>query len=1047
MGLSSPMFGWLQMLAQVLVEPDTEAAEDAALVFSGPQFFTALIAGVLLAFAFQLLLTNLGIAAGISMLGGSSSDDSSNDQGGSIGGTIRKVGFALGLATLITVTISLFFACLFAVKLSLFVSAGSGAIVGLVIWATYFSLLVLVSSSTVGSLVGSIVNSATSGFQAVIGTAAAAIGGQAVNRQVVATAEAAASAVRRELGTAIDPLSIKENVEDYINALKPPELDRSSIRSDFEKLLEDPSVQEIAGSEGLERINRQTFVDIISSRSDLSKREVESLASELEDVWNRKVRSGSSRRNPMAELVDYIKSASADQLLGSEFTSKLDQLIEELRLGRQSQQGQQGQQGQQEQGQGQGQGPIGQALSTGMNSLMGMVMGRADLSDLDVGKITSQLNKLKGQAGEQTNKVTAQLSGGDDYSPIRADVENYIANAYPWQLKQENLEREFRDLLYDPEADPETVASEIEQISRSDFAEWLQQKGLYTQAEIRDLSLRLEAIRREVLVTARAASEREKSLMLLREVEQYLLTTPKEDFTPEKIQLNFKPILEDADADYEQLSTRLAQFDRSTFERLLAQRGDMDPVENSAIVTELETARDRALSESQELSESAKAKAESQWLRVQSYLRDTGKDELNPQAIGQELKLLLDDPQAGASALRARASRFDRDTLVQLLTQRGDLSEDQANQTIDQVEGTWTRVRSAPQKLVGKAQQQYDQTKSTLTEYLRSTGKEELNPEGIRRDLQKLFDDPQTGASAIRSRVASMDRDTLVQLLNQREDLSEEQINQVIDEVQSTLQSIARTPRRLARRAQSQVQSFQDSIANYLRSTDKEALNPDGIKRDLQLLLNDPRAGRESLSERLSQIDRETLVALLSQRGDISEADVNGVIDQIFSVRDQVGHQVRSIQLKIEAAIENVFDRIRRYLNGLERPELNYEGISRDLQTLFDDPQAGFEALRDRLSHVDRDTLVAIMSSRDDISEADANRLFDRVDHTRNRVLQRAERVQQETMRRVEQVKIEAQKQAEETRKAAATASWWLFFTALVSAIASAGAGALGVID
>ncbi|MDJ0574029.1 MAG: hypothetical protein QNJ65_02530 [Xenococcaceae cyanobacterium MO_234.B1] len=34
----------------------------------------------------------------------------------------------------------------------------------------------------------------------------------------------------------------------------------------------------------------------------------------------------------------------------------------------------------------------------------------------------------------------------------------------------------------------------------------------------------------------------------------------------------------------------------------------------------------------------------------------------------------------------------------------------------------------------------------------------------------------------------------------------------------------------------------------------------------------------------------------------------------------------------------------------------------------------------------------------------------------------------------------------EETRKASATASWWLFFTASVSAIASATAGALGVI-
>ncbi len=113
---------------------------------------------------------------------------------------------------------------------------------------------------------------------------------------------------------------------------------------------------------------------------------------------------------------------------------------------------------------------------------------------------------------------------------------------------------------------------------------------------------------------------------------------------------------------------------------------------------------------------------------------------------------------------------------------------------------------------------------------------------------------------------------------------------------------------------------------------------------------------------------------------------------------------------------------------------------------MFDDPQAGFEALRDRLSSFNRDTLVAVMSSREDISEEDANRIIDQVERARQTVLQRAERLQQEAQRRLEEVKHQAQKQAEETRKASASAAWWLFATALVSAIFSAIAGAVAAI-
>ena len=1017
-------------IAQVNVVPDAGTAENSALLFSGPQFFTALIAGVILAFAFQLLLTNLGVAAGISLLGGSSSSKDRKEHehnSGSVGSTIRKISLTLGLGTLISVTIALFLASLLAVKLSLFISPVSGAIVGLVIWGTYFCLMVWVSSTTVGSLVGSVVNTATSGFQSLLGTATAAIGGATASKQVVATAEAAASAVRRELTSGIDPDTLRENVEDYLmQSVRPPQLDLKEIRQEFENILNDPSLQEITDSDSLRNIDRQTFIDLVSNRTDLSRQEVNRIAKQLENVWKTTVNKLPARKDSMAELVDYLKSASPQQLISDELGQKVDALIAEMRSRRESQQ----------------QNPLSQAASTGVSSIMGLVMGRTDLSDFNVEKIIHQLQRLQDQTGKQAQKIQQ-----DDRSQslLRVDVENYLLNKYPWQMKPEIVERDFRHVIYDEYADPELLANELRKLNRPYFVRLLRQRGLFTQDKINHLGNRLEAVRLQALGLAEAAVEREAQIALFAEVEHYLLTTPLQELTPEKIQLNFKPILQDPDASYEKLKFRLNQLDRPTFERLLEKRIDFNREDVLIVVSDLEKARDSVLEESQDLETKAKSKVSEQWLKVQSYLRDTGKAELNPQGIERDLKILLDDPQAGMSAIRARAEHFDRDTLVQLLTTRNDLSEAQVEDILERVEDTWNTVRYTPQYLAGKAKKEYEDLTTDLAAYLRKTGKEELNPAGIKRDINKLLQDPKAGAKAIRRRLARMDRDTLVQLLSQRDDLTEEQVNQIIDEVLSNLRDIVKAPQRLARRTQAKVEDFQSTLVDYLRSTDRNELNPDGIKRDVKLLLTHPRLGMDSLRDRISMFDRDTLVAVLSQRDDISEADVNHIVDQVIEVRDQAVEQLRAMQQQIMSVVNRIFAKIRDYLNSLERPELNYEGIRQDLRTLFDDPEAGFEALRDRLSQFDRNTLIAVLSSRDDISEADANKIVLQIERTRNRVLQKAERLHTEAQVRLSQIKHEAEHQMEETRKAAAVASWWLFFTALISGVAAAGAGVLGV--
>ncbi|MUL36720.1 hypothetical protein [Gloeocapsopsis dulcis] len=1013
--------------------------EEASVLFSGPQFLVALVAGVVMAFAFQLLLTNFSVAFGISSLGGGDADEP--DLGG-----IRKIGGKVGLWTLTTVTIALFVACFLAVKLSLVESSALGAIIGVVIWATFFSLLVWLGSTAVGSLIGSVVNTATSGLQGIMGTAATAVGANTAKNQAVSTAEEITAAVRRELTSGFDPSTIQNTLQSSLANLQLPQLDTKEIGNQFQKILQDSDLQSITDGNLLKNIDRQTFVDLVSSRTDLSKQDINAIADQLEGVWKNTI--GQQSGNPQAQLLNFLQSATAEQLRSSDLGNTLQQIV-----GSQQNDSEQKQEKQSS-------GVMGRTMQFGVEALIGTLLTRTDLSDLDIEKISAQLQKVVGQTTEKTKEVSGDVAdkakqAGEEvadkapqlsFSPIRNDLDNYLLNSYAWHLNRETIKQEFKDVIYDPEAAPGKVRRALEQIDRDYVVQKLQQREDLLESQVNDIAEQLESIRTEVLSTVQQSESQEQSDDLRSRVENYLSSTGKEELNPEGIGQEFKTLLEDPEAGADALSDRLKQFDRDTLVQLLKQRDDISEEEANNIVGQLESTRDSVLNSAKEAQEQAQAKADEVRQKVEDYLSNTNKEELNPEGIKRDFQQLVEDPQAGLSALRARLSQFDRDTLVQLLSQRGDLSEEQINQNIDQIESVRKSILQAPQKAAGKAKEQYEQTTAKIAEYLRNTSLEELDPEGIQQDLTELLDDPREGALALRDRLAQVDRETLVKLLSQREDLSEEQVNQAIDRVQESINNIVKAPRRLATRAQKQAQDFGANLESYLKNTNKEELNPEGIKRDLQVLLNDPRAGLGNIGDRLQQFDRETLVALLSQREDISAEEANEIVDQVEAVRNQLVEQVQKVQQTVQSTIDGVLGKTRDYLNSLDRPELNYEGIKADFQKVFDDPQAGFEALRDRLSQFDRETLVSVLSSREDISEADANRIIDQVEEARTSVIQRAQAVQEEVQRRLVLLKQQTQKQVEETKKAAADAAWWLFSAAATSLAASAIAGAIAVI-
>ncbi|MEN9566778.1 MAG: hypothetical protein RLZZ69_1974, partial [Cyanobacteriota bacterium] len=253
----------LYRLAQYSIVERDLMPEESSVLFSGPKFLVALLAGILMAFAFQLLLTNFTVAVGIPIL---ASDDDDDDEPDTLGGKVRKTEAKIGLWALITGSIALFAASYLAVKLSLIESPLLGVIIGIVIWAAYFSVIMWLGSSAVGSLIGSLVSTATSGLQGLMGTATSAIGANVARKSAIATAEDITAAVREELTSGLTPESINKTLATSLSSLQLPSLNLPEIRSQFEKLLGDVDLESLGDPNLLKSINRETLIDFIGSR-------------------------------------------------------------------------------------------------------------------------------------------------------------------------------------------------------------------------------------------------------------------------------------------------------------------------------------------------------------------------------------------------------------------------------------------------------------------------------------------------------------------------------------------------------------------------------------------------------------------------------------------------------------------------------------------------------------------------------------------------------------------------------------------------------------
>ena len=399
-----------------------------------------------MAFAFQLLLTNLGVALGLSALGWaiapgtdttktlrsrnatqpskstdedlktSDSDDALKTSDRS---TVPPVSHLLGVGVTLTLAPILFATAFLTTTFSGIDELLTGLIFGLILWAAYLLILMWISSITVSGILDFVLGTATAGI--------------------------------RRLFSAVEQIF---------------SLNESSERDSEEKLeeemarLSDTLKQTLAEQQQLPDLlaqQRETLLNEICDRTHLTQPQAESVLDNIQPDIDTGKTDNKAPASKFSETSMITGNLSTKGPIASEKSTD-----------------------------GSSSATVTQMLPN-WRDLLRSAVSRIDTSELDIEKAWN----------------TFQSFVDDDearpFNIIELDAENYLKEAPAYSLRSETLSEDFSERIYDPEADPTVVKRQLQALKPSDFTDWLKQREDLSAQAVEEITDKLGAVQSSVI--------------------------------------------------------------------------------------------------------------------------------------------------------------------------------------------------------------------------------------------------------------------------------------------------------------------------------------------------------------------------------------------------------------------------------------------------------------------------------------------------------------------------------------------------------------------
>ena len=1021
----------------------------------GTQIVVAVIVGLLTAFVVQFLLTNLGLALGISLLkyrpqASSKAAESSQSESGGIG---VNISFFAGLGILLTLNSVLFIACFLAVRFSTARDPISGATLGIVICSIYFLILIWASYSAVDSVTGWIFGSLTTKLRQLIKAIALAIPGTESATSDLLTEAAASDLIKQELQAALGKFDLQQNIDDYLKTTPSPQPDLTAIEQGFSDLLSKLNLESFADANLLQNIDRQTFITLIDERTNLPQSVVEQIVDRLDGVWQQ-VSARDEKQDLNGKLQQFLQSVNPEELQFEQLAKRLEQIV-----GKESQDN---------------------SADSEMRSLevdevdevdevaiddnpsliveswnnldwraiKNALLNRVDLSEVELEDVWHSLQSLY-------QKINSSESGSQSFNTIGNDVEDFLWHASPWYLNCEQGWQEFKEVIYDSQADPAQVRSQLEQVQPQDLVELLQQRDDLDAAKIDEIIEHLEASRQEVLALIEQAELSEQKQELSQLLKNYLQKAEPTELQDDNLPSKLEQLLIKSGATTGVLTQFLDNWQQLDWHTWLQQRQDLEPTKLKQITEQLTRIGDRLLERVKDGQVQTSTTKELQH-KLESYLRYTNLDHLTPAKIDAK----LDQLWQSAADLQPSAQQFpdiDCSKLTKILEKRKGTDADLVEAVITQIETKWQKSNDSIIPESWQIQTKSRELSENLVDYLYQAIEQNSNLAEIEADLlpQLNLDREQT-KTLVNQQLAQLNWQEIEAKLKQAQKYSEIKIQTTIKQAREATRKLIKTPRRWATRTTRQAKNAVDELEDFFSHSNKVEFTSEHLEQELKSIFNRSKTqfdsegdSADSNGDRLLESTLTSVTQSLSERQDLTAVEIEKISDRFVAITQQLSQEIKNQQEQTNQLTEDLGDRLGEYLSSLNLFDLDYERI-KDSLTNFDF-QSLSDSWRETIAEIPLEELGARLEqlSRETLSKiTDNNELFhdstlQPIQGIQDYVAQQIETVKMTVDERSQALKQQTLQQVETARKAIATAAYWIFAISFTSAVASALAGFL----
>lgn len=294
-----------------------------------PNFFITIIAGVILALAFQFILTAVSVAAGVTAIGnvkksyvkskvhpGNSDNGNENrfDQDHSSGMSMGvKVTTAFGIWSLVTTCIALFGATALALNINVVETSATNITTALVIWGLFFLILFYLETQIVGSLLGNLVTAVTSGLKSSAG-AVSSLFTASPDKKIENVLESTIDKVRSEFDSGLNSDKLSNVLDNFLGRVDDKVPDYDNLKKDLEDIAKKSQNK---SSSGKWMSIQQVMTKAISENSDSSDPDKKSKAKQLQktlDTITQKYKEGENTADGAKKVVEEFSSMDREEV-------------------------------------------------------------------------------------------------------------------------------------------------------------------------------------------------------------------------------------------------------------------------------------------------------------------------------------------------------------------------------------------------------------------------------------------------------------------------------------------------------------------------------------------------------------------------------------------------------------------------------------------------------------------------------------------------------------------------------------------------------------